>query len=176
MDKVVEMKGITKIFPGTIANENVDFELKKGEIHVLLGENGAGKTTLMNILYGLYQPEGGEIYIKGQKVELKNPKDAIKLGVGMVHQHFMLVHNFTVAENMILGQEPKKGSFKIDIEKAKKETKELADKYGFNINPDDVIEDITVGQQQKVEILKALYRGAEILILDEPTAVLTPQE
>ena len=176
MDKVVEMKGITKIFPGTIANENVDFELKKGEIHVLLGENGAGKTTLMNILYGLYQPEGGEIYIKGQKVELKNPKDAIKLGVGMVHQHFMLVHNFTVAENMILGQEPKKGSFKIDIEKAKKETKELADKYGFNINPDDIIEDITVGQQQKVEILKALYRGAEILILDEPTAVLTPQE
>ncbi|NME95870.1 ABC transporter ATP-binding protein [Clostridium cochlearium] len=176
MDKVVEMKGITKIFPGTIANENVDFELKKGEIHVLLGENGAGKTTLMNILYGLYQPEGGEIYIKGQKVELKNPKEAIKLGVGMVHQHFMLVHNFTVAENMILGQEPKKGSFKIDIEKAKKETKELADKYGFNINPDDVIEDITVGQQQKVEILKALYRGAEILILDEPTAVLTPQE
>lgn len=176
MDKVVEMKGITKIFPGTIANENVDFELRRGEIHVLLGENGAGKTTLMNILYGLYQPEGGEVYIKGQKVKLKNPKDAIKLGIGMVHQHFMLVDNFTVTENIILGQEPKKGSLKIDIEKAKKETKELADKYGFNISPNDIIENITVGQQQKVEILKALYRGAEILILDEPTAVLTPQE
>lgn len=176
MDKVVEMKGITKIFPGTIANENVDFELRRGEIHVLLGENGAGKTTLMNVLYGLYQPEGGEVYIKGQKVKLKNPKDAIKLGIGMVHQHFMLVDNFTVTENIILGQEPKKGSLKIDIEKAEKETKELADKYGFNINPNDIIEDITVGQQQKVEILKALYRGAEILILDEPTAVLTPQE
>lgn len=176
MDKVVEMKGITKIFPGTIANENVDFELRRGEIHVLLGENGAGKTTLMNVLYGLYQPESGEVYIKGQKVKLKNPKDAIKLGIGMVHQHFMLVDNFTVTENIILGQEPKKGSLKIDIEKAEKETKELADKYGFNINPNDIIEDITVGQQQKVEILKALYRGAEILILDEPTAVLTPQE
>lgn len=176
MDKVVEMKGITKIFPGTIANENVDFELRRGEIHVLLGENGAGKTTLMNILYGLYQPEGGEVYIKGQKVKLKNPKDAIKLGIGMVHQHFMLVNNFTVTENIILGQEPKKGSLKIDIEKAEKETKELADKYGFSISPNDIIEDITVGQQQKVEILKALYRGAEILILDEPTAVLMPQE
>ncbi|MBU5486046.1 ABC transporter ATP-binding protein [Clostridium sp. MSJ-11] len=176
MTKVVEMKGITKVFPGTIANDNVDFELNKGEIHVLLGENGAGKTTLMNILYGLYQQESGEIYINGTKSDIKNPKDAIKLGIGMVHQHFMLVHNFSVAENMVLGQEPKKGSMTINMEKAKKDTKELADKYGFNIDPEAIIEDITVGQQQKVEILKALYRGAEILILDEPTAVLTPQE
>ncbi|KGN03241.1 ABC transporter ATP-binding protein [Clostridium novyi A str. 4570] len=175
MDKVVEMKGITKIFPGTIANDNVNFDLLRGETHVLLGENGAGKTTLMNILYGLYQPEKGEIYIKGNKVKISNPNDAISLGIGMVHQHFKLVHNFTVAENIILGKETKKG-IKLDIEKAKKDVKELADKYGFNINPDDLIEDITVGQQQKVEILKTLYRGAEILILDEPTAVLTPAE
>lgn len=175
MEKVVEMKGITKIFPGTVANDDVDFELIKGETHVLLGENGAGKTTLMNILYGLYQPEKGEIYVKGNKVSLTNPNDAIKLGIGMVHQHFMLVHNFTVTQNIVLGTEPKKG-LSIDTKKAKKDVKDIADKYGFAIDPDAVIEDISVGQQQKVEILKALYRGAEILILDEPTAVLTPQE
>ncbi|GFR35497.1 ABC transporter ATP-binding protein [Thermobrachium celere] len=175
MQKVVEMKGITKVFPGVRANDDVNFELLKGEIHVLLGENGAGKTTLMNILYGLYQPDAGEIYVNGQKVNIKSPGDAIKLGIGMVHQHFMLVHNFTVAENIVLGSEPKKG-IKIDMQKAIKDTKELADRYGFKIDPNAVIEDITVGQQQKVEILKALYRGADILILDEPTAVLTPQE
>ncbi len=173
--KVVEMKGITKVFPGVIANEDVNFDLEQGEIHVLLGENGAGKTTLMNVLYGLYQQEAGDILINGNKVDIKSPKDAIKLGIGMVHQHFMLVHNFTVAQNMILGQEPTKG-MNIDIEKAIKDTKELSEKYGFNIEPEAIIEDMTVGQQQKVEILKALYRGAEILILDEPTAVLTPQE
>ena len=166
MDKVVEMKGITKIFPGTIANDNVNFDLLRGETHVLLGENGAGKTTLMNILYGLYQPEKGEIYIKGNKVKIANPNDAISLGIGMVHQHFKLVHNFTVAENIILGKETKKGVL-LDIGKARNDVKKLADKYGFNINPDDLIEDITVGQQQKVEILKTLYRGAEILVLDE---------
>lgn len=175
MEKVVEMKKITKIFPGTIANNNVDFDLLKGETHVLLGENGAGKTTLMNVLYGLYQAEKGEIFVRGKKVNITNPNDAIKLGIGMVHQHFMLVHNFTVAENIVLGIEPRKG-LQIDMKKAVNDVQELADKYGFNINPNDVIEDITVGQQQKVEILKALYRGAEILILDEPTAVLTPQE
>ncbi|WP_138203754.1 ABC transporter ATP-binding protein [Haloimpatiens lingqiaonensis] len=175
MEKVVEMKGITKIFPGTVANDDVNFELLKGETHVLLGENGAGKTTLMNILYGLYQPEKGDIYVKGNKVSLTNPNDAIKLGIGMVHQHFMLVHNFTVTQNIVLGTEPKKG-LSIDIEKAKRDVKEIADKYGFAIDPDAIIEDISVGQQQKVEILKALYRGADILILDEPTAVLTPQE
>ena len=175
MEKVIEMKGITKIFPGTIANDNVDFDLLKGETHVLLGENGAGKTTLMNILYGLYQPEKGKIFVRGKEVKITNPNEAIKLGIGMVHQHFMLVHNFTVTENIVLGTEPRKG-LKLDISKARKDVKEIADKYGFNVDPDAVIEDISVGQQQKVEILKALYRGAEILILDEPTAVLTPQE
>lgn len=175
MEKVIEMKGVTKVFPGIIANDNVDFDLNKGEIHVLLGENGAGKTTLMNILYGLYQQEAGDIFVKGQKVNIKNPKEAIGLGIGMVHQHFMLVHNFTVAQNMVLGHEPKNG-LKIDMKKAIKDTEELSKKYGFNIDPKAVIEDMTVGQQQKVEILKALYRGANILILDEPTAVLTPQE
>lgn len=175
MEKVVEMKGITKIFPGVVANDNVDFDLEKGEIHVLLGENGAGKTTLMNVLYGLYQQESGDIFINGQKASMKSPKEAISLGIGMVHQHFMLIHNFTVAQNMILGNEPKSG-IKIDMKKAIKDTEELSKKYGFNIDPKAIIEDMTVGQQQKVEILKALYRGAEILILDEPTAVLTPQE
>jgi general nucleoside transport system ATP-binding protein len=175
MDNVLELKGIKKVFPGVIANDNVNFDLNKGEIHVLLGENGAGKTTLMNIVYGLYQQEEGDIFVKGQKVNIRNPKDAIALGIGMVHQHFMLVHNFTVAQNMILGNETKKG-FNIDMNKAIEDTKKLSEKYGFNIDPEAVIEDITVGQQQKVEILKALYRGAEILILDEPTAVLTPQE
>ncbi|MFD3155861.1 ABC transporter ATP-binding protein [Haloimpatiens sp. FM7330] len=175
MEKVVEMKGITKIFPGTVANDNVDFELLKSETHVLLGENGAGKTTLMNVLYGLYQPEKGEIFVKGKKVKITNPNDAIKLGIGMVHQHFMLVHNFSVAENIVLGIEPKKG-LKTDINKAIADVEKIASQYGFNIDPKAIIEDISVGQQQKVEILKALYRGAEILILDEPTAVLTPQE
>ncbi|GAA0126181.1 ABC transporter ATP-binding protein [Clostridium sp. CTA-19] len=175
MNKVIEMKGITKIFPGTIANDNVDFELLKSETHVLLGENGAGKTTLMNILYGLYQPEKGEIYVNGSLQKITSPNDAIKLGVGMVHQHFMLVENFTVAENIVLGTEPKKG-IKLDMNSAVKSVEEISNKYGFAIDPNAVIEDISVGQQQKVEILKALYRGAEILILDEPTAVLTPQE
>ena len=175
MKKVIEMKGITKVFPGTIANDNVDFDLLQGETHVLLGENGAGKTTLMNILYGLYQQEKGDIYVDGQLVKIDNPNEAIKLGIGMVHQHFMLVDNFTVAENIILGREPKKG-LKLDRKKAVADVKAIADKYGFAIDPNAIIEDISVGQQQKVEILKALYRGAKTLILDEPTAVLTPQE
>ena len=178
MDKianVVEMKKITKIFPGVIANEDVDFELKKGEIHVLLGENGAGKTTLMNVLYGLYKQESGEIYINDKLAEMKSPSEAIANGIGMVHQHFMLVQNFTVAENIVLGDEPKKG-LKVDYKLAREQVQELADRYDFKINADDIIEEMTVGQQQKVEILKALYRKAEILILDEPTAVLTPQE
>ncbi|MDU1411245.1 MAG: ABC transporter ATP-binding protein [Clostridium sp.] len=175
MKKVIEMKGVTKVFPGTIANDNVDFDLQEGETHVLLGENGAGKTTLMNILYGLYQQEKGDIYVDGNLVKINNPNDAIKLGIGMVHQHFMLVHNFTVAENIVLGSEPKKGLV-MDKKKAVEDVKALADKYGFAIDPNAKIEDISVGQQQKVEILKALFRGARILILDEPTAVLTPQE
>lgn len=175
MEKVIEMRGITKVFPGTVANDNVNFELFRGETHVLLGENGAGKTTLMNQLYGLYHPDAGEIYVNGKLAKISNPNDAIKLGIGMVHQHFMLVHNFSVAENIVLGLEPKKG-ITVDIKKAIKNVEEISKKYGFSIDPNAIIEDISVGKQQKVEILKALYRGAQILILDEPTAVLTPQE
>jgi general nucleoside transport system ATP-binding protein len=175
MENVVEMVGITKVFPGVKANDNVNFDLRKGEIHVLLGENGAGKTTLMNILYGLYQPDDGYIKINDKKTQIKSPLDAIKNGIGMVHQHFMLVNNFSVAENIILGTEPRKG-LNIDMKKTLQDVENISKLYGFKIDPKALIEDITVGQQQKVEILKALYRGAEILILDEPTAVLTPQE
>ena len=177
MSYVVEMKSITKKFPGVIANDNVNFSLKKGEIHVLLGENGAGKTTLMNILYGLYQPTSGEIYINGNKVEVADPNVAIEKGIGMVHQHFMLVPPFTIAENIILGTEPSQYSgFKIDMKKAKKDVMKISDEYGLKVDPDAKVQEISVGMQQRVEILKALYKGADILILDEPTAVLTPQE
>ena len=173
---VVSMKNITKKFPGMIANQNINFNLKKQEVHVLLGENGAGKTTLMNILYGIYTQDDGEIYINDEKVKIKNPKDAISYGVGMVHQHFMLVHNFTVMENIVLGCEPSKLGIIFNKNEAMKKVKKLIDKYEFNIDPNLKIEDISVGQQQKVEILKILYRGADIIILDEPTAVLTPNE
>lgn len=174
--KVVEMKNITKRFPGMIANKNINFDLEKKEIHVLLGENGAGKTTLMNILYGIYTQDEGDIFINGSKVKIKNPKDAISNGIGMVHQHFMLVHNFTVMENIVLGCEPVKSGIVFDKKSAFKKVKEIIDKYEFNIDPEVKIEDISVGQQQKVEILKILYRGADIIILDEPTAVLIPSE
>lgn len=175
MDKVIEMKGITKIFPGVIANDKVDFDLRKGEIHVLLGENGAGKTTLMNVLYGLYQPEEGKILVNGKEEKIANPSRAIDLGIGMIHQHFMLVDIFSVAQNIILGNEPMKG-LAVDMDKAVKDAADLARKYGFKVQPEDLVKDLTVGQQQKIEIMKALYRKAQILILDEPTAVLTPQE
>lgn len=175
MEKVIEMKGITKVFPGVVANDKVDFDLNKGEIHVLLGENGAGKTTLMNVLYGLYQQEEGKIFVNGKEQKITNPSKAIELGIGMIHQHFMLVDIFTVTENIILGNEPMNG-LQVDLDKAREDVKQLADQYGFNLDPDALIKDITVGQQQKVEILKALYRKTDILILDEPTAVLTPQE
>ena len=174
--KVVEMKNITKRFPGIIANKNINFDLEKREIHVLLGENGAGKTTLMNILYGIYTQDEGDIFINGSKIKIKNPKDAISNGIGMVHQHFMLVHNFTVMENIVLGCEPVKSGIIFDKKSAFKKVKEIIDKYEFNIDPEVKIEDISVGQQQKVEILKILYRGADIIILDEPTAVLIPSE
>lgn len=175
MEYVIEMNNITKVFPGIVANDDITLQVKQGEIHALLGENGAGKSTLMNVLFGLYQPEQGEIKIKGKPVKITNPNVANDLGIGMVHQHFMLVHNFTVTENIILGNEPKK-SGKIAIDEAAKEIQELSERYGLAVDPYAKIEDISVGMQQRVEILKTLYRGADILIFDEPTAVLTPQE
>jgi ABC-type uncharacterized transport system ATPase subunit len=172
---VVEMVGITKRFPGIIANDHVNLTVKKGEIHALLGENGAGKSTLMNILFGLYQPDEGEIRIKEKPVKITGPTVANKLGIGMVHQHFMLVEPFTVTENIILGDERSKFGI-LNIKKAEREIQRLSDQYGLKVDPKAKIADISVGMQQRVEILKTLYRGAEILIFDEPTAVLTPQE
>ncbi|WP_461200485.1 ABC transporter ATP-binding protein [Anoxybacillus sp. TBDG-1] len=175
MEYVIEMLNIRKVFGNFVANDNITLQLKKGEIHALLGENGAGKSTLMNVLFGLYQPDGGEIRVKGKKVNIANPNVANDLGIGMVHQHFMLVDTFTVTENIILGSEPTKAG-QIDIEKAEKEVRELSERYGLAVDPKAKIADISVGMQQRVEILKTLYRGADILIFDEPTAVLTPQE
>ncbi|MCF7794589.1 MAG: ABC transporter ATP-binding protein [Candidatus Cloacimonetes bacterium] len=172
----VEMRNITKKFGEIIANENIDLKILKGEVHALLGENGAGKSTLMNILYGLLSADSGEIYLKGKKVKIKNPRDAIQNGIGMVHQHFMLVQPFTVTQNIILGKEKTGKLGVLDLKSAAREIQELSDKYGLKIDPEARIEEISVGMQQRVEILKALYRDAEILILDEPTAVLTPQE
>ncbi|HOO73744.1 MAG TPA: ABC transporter ATP-binding protein [Tepiditoga sp.] len=174
-DYSVYMKDIVKQFPKVLANDNVNVRIRKGEIHALIGENGAGKSTLVNQLYGLYQPTSGDIYINGEEKKFSGPRDAIKAGIGMVHQHFMLVDNLTVAENVVLGSEPKK-SITFDLKKARKQVKELSEKYGLKVDVDAKIEDIPVGTQQRVEIIKTLYRGAEILILDEPTAVLTPQE
>lgn len=174
--KVVEMKNITKKFSDIYVNQNINFDLHKNEVHVLLGENGAGKTTLMNILYGIYNQDDGEIFLNGNKVNIKTPRDAIDNGIGMVHQHFMLVHNFTVMENIVLGCEPTKAGILFDKKNALTKVKDIIDRYEFNIDPEKKIEDISVGQQQKVEILKILYRGANIIILDEPTAVLIPSE
>ncbi len=183
MTLALEARGITKAFPGVLANDHVDFQLEKGEIHALLGENGAGKTTLMNILYGLYHPDGGEIYVNGKKVEMDSPSDAIKLGIGMVHQHFMLVPVMTVAENMMLGMESATPGSRwlgplsfLDRRKVESEIRELSERYGLEVDPIAPVRTLPVGIQQRVEILKALYRKANILILDEPTAVLTPQE
>lgn len=175
-DKLIEMKNITKKFGSFTANKNINLTVHKGEIHSLLGENGAGKSTLMNLLYGLYEPTEGEIYLDGKKVNIDSPGVAIENGIGMVHQHFMLVQNFTVVENIILGMETTKNLGVLDIDKARKQVKDISEQYGLFVDPDVKIEDISVGMQQRVEILKALYRGADILILDEPTAVLTPQE
>ncbi|MGM0396800.1 MAG: ABC transporter ATP-binding protein [Bacillota bacterium] len=172
---IVEMLNITKEFPGIIANDNITLKLKKGEIHALLGENGAGKSTLMSVLFGLYQAEKGEIRKNGEKVTINNPNDANALGIGMVHQHFKLVEVFTVLENILLGVEPVKNGF-LEMEESKEKIIELSEQYGLKVSPDAPIEDISVGMQQRVEILKMLYRDNEILIFDEPTAVLTPQE
>lgn len=171
----LEVRNITKRFPGVIANNRVDFDLKKGEIHALLGENGAGKSTLMNVIYGLYSPEEGEFYIDGKEAEIKNPHDAINSGIGMVHQHFMLVPVFSVVENIILGSEVTRGP-SLDLRRAKNEVREISREYGLEVDPNAIVEDLSVGLQQRVEIVKALYRKANILVLDEPTAVLTPQE
>ena len=174
-EPLLELKGITKRFPGVLANDQVDFELAKGEVHALLGENGAGKSTLMNILYGLYHPDEGQIRLNGKRILINSPRDAIDQGIGMVHQHFMLIPVMTVAENIVLATEPTKGPF-LDIASAEKRVRELSERFGLAVRPEARVASISVGMQQRAEILKALYRGAEILILDEPTAVLTPQE
>ena len=175
MEYVVEMLNIRKEFPGIVANDNITLQLKEGEIHALLGENGAGKSTLMGMLFGMYKPDRGSIKVRGKEVKISNPNVANDLGIGMVHQHFKLVDNFTVTENIILGCEPRKG-LTVDIKKAAKKIEELSKKYGLNVDPYAKIEDISVGMQQRVEILKMLYRDANVLIFDEPTAVLTPSE
>ena len=175
MDYIIEMLDITKEFPGIKANDSVTLQIRKGEIHALLGENGAGKSTLMSVLFGLYQPDGGCIKVRGKEVKINNPLDANALGIGMVHQHFKLVHNFTVLQNIVLGKEDTHGGF-LEMKKARKKVMELSEKYHLSVDPDAKIQDITVGMQQRVEILKMLYRDNDILIFDEPTAVLTPQE
>lgn len=175
-EKIIELKNISKVFPGVVANDNINLDITKGEIHAIVGENGAGKSTLMNILYGLHQQTSGEIYLHGKKVELLSPLDSIGHGIGMVHQHFMLVPSFTVAENIVLGVEPKKHNLFINKEKAIEITEDLSRTYGLDVDPRQKVSTISVGVQQRIEILKVLHKGAEILILDEPTAVLTPQE
>ena len=172
----IEMEGITKAFPGVIANDNVTLRVLDNETHAILGENGAGKSTLMSILFGLYEPDTGTIIVRGKEAKIRDPNHATLLGIGMVHQHFKLVHNYTVTENIILGSEPRNWIGNIDLSIARKRVAELSELYGLDVDPDSTIESITVGMQQRVEILKILYRKADILIFDEPTAVLTPQE
>lgn len=172
----VRMEGIVKRFPGVVANDGIDFALERGEIHGLLGENGAGKTVLMSVLYGLYHPDAGTIAVRGRKQSMTSPSKAIRLGIGMVHQHFMLVPRLTVTENIMLGSEPMKGGLFLDERAARRAITELAEQYGLPVEPKARVEQLSVGHQQRVEIIKALYRGAETLILDEPTAVLTEQE
>ena len=174
-DVVLEMRGIRKVFPGIVANDDVSLDVRRGEVHALLGENGAGKSTLMNILYGLYRPDGGEVLLHGKPVTFNSARDAIQAGIGMVHQHFMLIPVMTVAENIVLGAEPRDGVF-LDERGAERRVQELSEQFGLVVDPGALVSEITVGQEQRVEILKALYRGAGILVLDEPTAVLTPQE
>ena len=176
MPFAIEMKGITKKFPKVIANDNVNLSVSWGSIHGLIGENGAGKTTLMKILYGMYIPDEGEIYVNGNKANISSPKDAIALGIGMVHQHFTLVPSLTVTQNIILGKPVCKKSGLLDLYEARKLVKSLGEEYGLPVDPDAVIKDLPVAMQQRIEILKVLYLGADILIFDEPTAVLTPQE
>ena len=175
-DTIVRFENVSMQFPGVLANDNVSFDIRQGEVFALVGENGAGKSTLMNILYGINTPTAGNVYIKGNKLEKYTPSESIAHGVGMVHQHFMLVPSFTVAQNIALSKEPRKGKVFYDLKAAEKATNDLVEDYGLVVDPKAVVEEISVGLQQRVEILKTLYRGADILILDEPTAVLTPQE
>ncbi len=176
MAPVLELRGITKRFPGVLANDHIDLTLEQGEIHALLGENGAGKTTLMNILYGLYRPDEGEILVRGKQADIRSPSDAIALGIGMVHQHFMLVPVFTVTENVMLGAESLRGGLFLDRRSAAERVRQISEQFGLEVDPEAYVKDLPVGVQQRVEIIKLLYRQADILILDEPTAVLTPQE
>ncbi|MBA4102406.1 MAG: heme ABC transporter ATP-binding protein, partial [Arthrobacter sp.] len=172
----LELRGITKRFGTLLANDHIDVVVEPGQIHCLLGENGAGKSTLMNVLYGLYEPSEGEILVDGKPVSFRGPGDAMEAGIGMVHQHFMLVPVFTVAENVALGAEPTKAAGFLNLDETRRRIKEISDQYGFDVDPDALVEDLPVGVQQRVEIIKALVRDAHVLILDEPTAVLTPQE
>jgi len=176
MATILEMRGITKRFGDVLANDHVEFKVEKGSVHSIVGENGAGKTTLMNILYGLYQADAGEIILNEERVIIKSPSDAIRLGIGMIHQHFKLIPAMTVAENVMLGNEPRKNPFMLDLKELNDQTQRLSDQYGLAVDPESLVEDISVGIRQRVEILKALYRKANLLILDEPTALLTPQE
>jgi len=176
MTPILELRGITKRFPGVLANDHIDLTLENGQIHALLGENGAGKTTLMNILYGLYSPDEGEVIVKGEKVNIQSPNDAIDVGIGMVHQHFMLVPVFTVTENVMLGDEDTRMGGFLDRRSASAKVREISERYHLEVDPDSLVKDLPVGVQQRVEIIKLLYREADILILDEPSAVLTPQE
>ena len=171
----VELRGITKRFGSLTANDAIDLTLRRGEVHALLGENGAGKSTLMNVVYGMLTPDEGEILVDGERVHITSPRDAMDNGIGMVFQHFMLIPVMTVAENLVLGDEPRRRGL-LDIEEARRRTRELSERYGLKVDPDAVVADISVGQQQRVEILRALDRGARVLVLDEPTAVLTAQE
>src|SRR4051812_27782272 len=172
----LELRGITKRFGALVANREVDFELRRGEIHALLGENGAGKSTLMNVLYGLHQPDEGQIFLHGEPVTIDSPRRAINLGIGMVHQHFMLVPVMTVAENLVLGAEPRRSGVLLDYKTAEGRAREISQRFGLAVDPTALVEDLGVGAQQRVEILRALFRGAKVLVLDEPTAVLTAQE
>ena len=177
MEPAVRLSGITKRFPGVLANDDIDLSVERGSVHALLGENGAGKTTLMNVLYGLYQPTDGTVFVDGTARDFDSPREAIDAGIGMIHQHFMLVGPMSVTENIVLGNEPRKwGGLVVDETASRNAVLDLREQYGFEVDPDAAIEEISVGVRQRVEILKALYRGAEILIMDEPTAVLTPQE
>ena len=171
----VEMRGITKRFPGVLANDHIDFEARAGEVHALLGENGAGKSTLMNILSGFYRPDEGEIFIEGRRAILRSPRDAINLGIGMVHQHFMLIPEFTVVENVALGLRTARSPL-LDLAGTARRLEEFSERFGLRVEPGALVRDLSTGEQQRIEIVKALYRGAHLLVLDEPTAVLTPGE